>query len=124
MAAIIAKDLGKDVAIIEATDRIGKKILTTGNGRCNISNSRISFPYDTYHSSNKDFYIDCLEQLGVEETRNLFLSIGLPIVELEKGKVISSFSSGFICGRSSKISYRRKRNSFIHKLQSKNYPQE
>ena len=59
MAAIIAKDLGKDVAIIEATDRIGKKILTTGNGRCNISNSRISFPYDTYHSSNKDFYIDC-----------------------------------------------------------------
>ena len=87
MAAIIAKDLGKDVAIIEATDRIGKKILTTGNGRCNISNSRISFPYDTYHSSNKDFYIDCLEQLGVEETRNLFLSIGLPIVELEKGKL-------------------------------------
>ena len=87
MAAIIAKDLGKDVAIIEATDRIGKKILTTGNGRCNISNSRISFPYDTYHSSNKDFYIDSLEQLGVEETRNLFLSIGLPIVELEKGKL-------------------------------------
>ena len=87
MAAIIAKDLGKDVAIIEATDRIGKKILTTGNGRCNISNSKISFPYDTYHSSNKDFYIDCLDQLSVEETRNLFLSIGLPIVELEKGKL-------------------------------------
>ena len=87
MAAIIAKDLGKDVAIIEATDRIGKKILTTGNGRCNISNSTISFPYDTYHSSNKDFYIDCLDQLSVEETRNLFLSIGLPIVELEKGKL-------------------------------------
>ena len=60
MAAIIAKDLGKDVAIIEATDRIGKKILTTGNGRCNISNSRISFPYDTYHSSNKDFYLSLI----------------------------------------------------------------
>ena len=30
MAALVAKDLGKDVAIIEGTDRIGKKILTTG----------------------------------------------------------------------------------------------
>ena len=50
MAAIIAKDLGKDVAIIEATDRIGKKILTTGNGRCNISNS-IYFFLCTLHES-------------------------------------------------------------------------
>ena len=41
MAALVAKDLGKDVAIIEGTDRIGKKILTTGNGRCNISNINI-----------------------------------------------------------------------------------
>ena len=41
MAAIIAKDLGMDVAIVESTDRIAKKILTTGNGRCNISNNNI-----------------------------------------------------------------------------------
>ena len=46
-AAIIAKDFGIDVAIVEGTDRIGKKILTTGNGRCNISNNRISYPYKT-----------------------------------------------------------------------------
>lgn len=90
MAAIIAKDLGKDVAIIEGTDRIGKKILTTGNGRCNISNSKISFPYNTYHSSNKDFYIDCLNQLGVDDAKNLFLSLGLPITELENGKLYPS----------------------------------
>ena len=38
MAAVTAKDFGIDVAILEATDRIGKKILATGNGRCNISN--------------------------------------------------------------------------------------
>ena len=38
IAAITAKNSGKNVAIIEATDRIGKKILTTGNGRCNITN--------------------------------------------------------------------------------------
>lgn len=42
MAAIIAKDFGLDVAIIESNDRIGKKILVTGNGRCNITNKNIS----------------------------------------------------------------------------------
>ncbi|MDD6795400.1 MAG: NAD(P)/FAD-dependent oxidoreductase [Clostridiaceae bacterium] len=87
MAAIVAKDLGKDVAIIEGTDRIGKKILTTGNGRCNISNSTISLPFNTYHSSNEGFYTKCLDKYSVDYTKNLFLSLGLPIVELEKGKL-------------------------------------
>ncbi|NRX46112.1 NAD(P)/FAD-dependent oxidoreductase [Clostridium beijerinckii] len=41
MAAIIAKDFGLDVAIIESNDRIGKKILVTGNGRCIILLIRI-----------------------------------------------------------------------------------
>lgn len=45
IAAITAKDLGMDVAIVEGTDRIGKKLLTTGNGRCNISNSSIKPPF-------------------------------------------------------------------------------
>ena len=87
-AATIAKDLGKDVAIIEGTDRIGKKILTTGNGRCNISNSTIAFPYKTYHStSDNNFFTTCLNNFSVEDSKNFFLSLGLPIVELEKGKL-------------------------------------
>ena len=87
MAAIIAKDLGKDVAIVEGTDRIGKKILTTGNGRCNISNSNISFPYKCYQSENKNFFNYCLDKFNIEDTKNFFLSLGLPFVELEKGKL-------------------------------------
>lgn len=86
MAAITAKDLGKDIAIIEGTDRIGKKILATGNGRCNISNGRIAYPYNTYHSENEKFYTNCLNNLNIEDTRSLFLSLGLPITELERGK--------------------------------------
>ena len=87
MAAILAKDFGIDVAIVEGTDRVGKKILTTGNGRCNISNSSISYPFENYHSSNKDFFIDALNSFSIEDTRNFFLSIGLPIVELENNKL-------------------------------------
>ena len=87
MTAIVAKDLGKDVAIIEGTDRIGKKILTTGNGRCNISNATIAYPFNTYHSNNTGFYTECLNKFCTEETKNFFLSLGLPLTELERGKL-------------------------------------
>lgn len=86
-AAIVAKDLGMDVAIVEGTDRIGKKILATGNGRCNITNNKISYPYTAFHSENNDFFIDTLNNFTVEDTKNLFLSLGLPITELENGKM-------------------------------------
>lgn len=87
MAAIVAKDKGKDVAIIESTDRIGKKILTTGNGRCNISNINIKEPFNCYTSENPHFFDECLKSFSVEETKNFFLYLGLPIIELEKGKL-------------------------------------
>ena len=38
MAAVTARDLGIDTAILEGNDRIGKKISMTGDGRCNITN--------------------------------------------------------------------------------------
>lgn len=86
-AAITAKDFGIDVAIIESTDRIGKKILTTGNGRCNISNNTISYPFSSYHSENTGFFSNVLSAINVDDTKDFFLSLGLPIVELQNGKM-------------------------------------
>lgn len=37
MAAITAAKEGMDVTIAEHMDRVGKKILSTGNGRCNLT---------------------------------------------------------------------------------------
>lgn len=87
IAAIAAKDFGLDVAILEATDRIGKKILATGNGRCNISNKTISFPFLSYHSENTGFFTKTLSSFGVNNTEEFFLSLGLPLVELQNGKM-------------------------------------
>jgi predicted Rossmann fold flavoprotein len=84
LAAIIAKDIGIDVAILEGTDRIGKKILTTGNGRCNITNENMS--QDKYHSDNNCFYNSALDSFNYIDTINFFQSIGLPIFNLEEGK--------------------------------------
>lgn len=86
MAAVAAKDFGLDVAIIEATDRVGRKILMTGNGRCNITNSTIAYPFDTFHSENHKFYQDVLANFSVEDTKSFFLNLGLPMVELKQGK--------------------------------------
>lgn len=87
MAAIVAKDFGMDVAIIEGNDRIGKKILVTGNGRCNITNSNITFPYNNFHSENYDFFQETLNSFTIEDTKSMFLSLGLPLTELEDGKM-------------------------------------
>ncbi|MBN1527278.1 MAG: NAD(P)/FAD-dependent oxidoreductase [Candidatus Omnitrophica bacterium] len=45
MAAIRAAQLGKRVILIERNDAIGRKLLLTGKGRCNITNSA---PLDTF----------------------------------------------------------------------------
>ena len=86
MAAVAARDFGLDVAIVEGTDRVGKKILMTGNGRCNITNSTIAYPFDTYHSENDKFYQNVLSNFSVEDTKAFFLNLGLPMIELQKGK--------------------------------------
>ena len=49
MAAIAAARQGANVIIYEAADRVGKKLLRTGNGRCNYANERI-LPLKDYHN--------------------------------------------------------------------------
>ena len=41
MAAITAAENGANVTIYERNDRVGKKILATGNGKCNFSNTHM-----------------------------------------------------------------------------------
>lgn len=84
-SALIAKDSGLDVAIIEGTDRIGKKILTTGNGRCNISNATIN--NNRYHSENPYFFQQTLDSFNLVRTIDFFACLGIPLVTLEGGKM-------------------------------------
>lgn len=85
MTAITSKDRGLQVAILEGSNRIAKKILTTGNGRCNITNKYSNI--ENFHSLNNNFPKDVLNNFTVNDTLNFFKSIGLPLVELEEGKM-------------------------------------
>lgn len=75
MAAITAAREGVDVTILEHNDRIGKKILSTGNGRCNFTNVNQSSKY--YRSDNKGFAWRAVERFPVEDTVKFFEELGI-----------------------------------------------
>lgn len=92
MAAITAKRNGGQVTILERNDRIGKKILATGNGRCNYTN--INLNINNYHGGNPKFAYSALSSFDIYQTMDFFERLGLtPAVE-ESGKVFPlSFQS-------------------------------
>ena len=66
MAAAAAASKGARVALLEHKDDIGKKILATGNGRCNFSN--LARPDDAYRGEHPEFVEDALREFSVENT--------------------------------------------------------
>ena len=63
------------IAIIEKNQRVGKKLLATGNGRCNLTN--IYADKSNYHGSFADFIEDVLNICPPQKVLELFLSMGL-----------------------------------------------
>ena len=51
-AALSAAEAGGRVTILEGQSRPAKKLLVTGNGRCNLGNTRIAPEY--YHTARPD----------------------------------------------------------------------
>ncbi len=77
MAAITAAKHGAEVMILEHKDRIGKKILMTGNGKCNLSN--LSFSIENYYSDSPAFIPTIFEQFNERDTCTFFEELGLCI---------------------------------------------
>lgn len=84
-AAIAASYKGADVTILEKNARIGKKILATGNGRCNLTNIYLSTA--NYHGQNPDFARGALGKFSVEKTIEFFERLGVAHKVEEGGKV-------------------------------------
>lgn len=79
-AAICAKRAGADVLLVEHTDRIGKKLLATGNGKCNLTNLTIQ-PGD-YRGNHPSFVTPVLESFSQKETLAFFEELGLVYKEM------------------------------------------
>ena len=87
MASITAKRLNKNlhIDIFDANKSIGKKILASGNGRCNISNTNISSK--NYIGENPDFTSFALKEFDFKAFEKFCKTIGLLLDVKESGKV-------------------------------------
>lgn len=73
--AIEAARCGFAVTILEHTDRIGKKILMTGNGKCNFTNRLMN--EEQYYTDEIPFLRKVLAQFGTDELLAFFDSLHL-----------------------------------------------
>ena len=85
MAAISARRQGAEVTILEQNPRIGKKILATGNGRCNFTN--IYTDVSCYHGINPKFAYTALANFDSEAAIDFFEGLGIAHKVEENGKV-------------------------------------
>lgn len=84
VAAIAAAREGASVCLIERNDRVGRKILSTGNGRCNLANRRLELGH--FHGSNVGFAGIVLHVVGLGRVLEFFSGLGLDIAE-EEGRL-------------------------------------
>lgn len=75
VAAIIAARNGAKVTILEQQNEYGKKILATGNGRCNYTNMDISPAY--FYSENMSFVEEFISEFSTESVLEFFHTIGI-----------------------------------------------
>ena len=74
-AAIGAAKEGAAVTILEHTTTIGKKLLATGNGRCNFTNTMMTA--DCYFGENPPFLAEYLTRFSTQDCLDFFAGLGL-----------------------------------------------
>ena len=85
-AALAASEIsGNTVILFERQARVGKKLLATGNGRCNLSN--LNTAPNHYHGEDPQFAARALQGFDVAHTLAWFEGLGLLTVTEESGRV-------------------------------------
>ena len=86
MAALTAAGSpGRHVIVLERQQRVGRKLLATGNGRCNLTNTGAA--PGNYHGELPEFARSVLERFTPQDTLDFFHSLGLITVTEYGGRV-------------------------------------
>ena len=86
MAAIKASETGAKVILLEKNDNLGKKLLLTGKGRCNITHAQFNNKkFVKAFGKNGDFLMSGFSLFGPKETINFFEEKGLKL-KTERGE--------------------------------------
>ena len=78
-AAIAAARKGASVTVLEHTPKAGKKLLATGNGKCNLTN--LAMPDNAYRGGKPEFIKKVLDQISVEYTMDFFRDLGVVLTD-------------------------------------------
>lgn len=81
----LAEKPSLNVAILEKLPRVGKKILATGNGRCNLLNTDRSL--ERFHGENVKFAMSALSRMSSEKMLDFFGNLGILTREEDGGKI-------------------------------------
>lgn len=86
MAALSAAESQDcEITLIERQGRVGRKLMATGNGRCNLTN--LHTDETRYHGDHPDFVRRALGSFDVDKTLAFFHRLGLYTVVEPDGKV-------------------------------------
>ena len=90
IASIFAAKEGAAVTLLEKNEKPAKKLLMTGNGRCNFTNEYQKLEcYHSYHEKESQFIREVFEQFSMEEGLNALRSV-LPVHTIPPPLHISS----------------------------------
>ncbi len=81
----------KTVTVLEKASRVGKKLLATGNGTCNLSN--IHANVSRYHGQNASFAAFALEAFSPNDVRDFFASVGVKTEVRPNGRIYPECAS-------------------------------
>jgi predicted Rossmann fold flavoprotein len=84
-AIVAGRNKAKNVLIIEKNSALGKKILVTGNGRCNLTNSNLS--PDKYYGENNQCLHNIFSHFSFDNTMSFFEETGVKLKIEKDGRV-------------------------------------
>ncbi|MBO0453431.1 NAD(P)/FAD-dependent oxidoreductase [Candidatus Enterococcus murrayae] len=87
MAAITAAMNGAQVALFEKNKRLGKKLLMTGGGRCNVTNNRPVDDLITHIPGNGRFLYSTFSQFDNQDVMTFFSERGVALKEEDHGRI-------------------------------------
>lgn len=87
MAAISAAEAGAKVAVVEKNKLLGRKLLVTGNGRCNVTNNRDKEEIITHIPGNGRFLYSAFYQYDNYDIMKFFRSNGIALKEEDHGRM-------------------------------------
>jgi len=85
VCAIVCAKVGLKVDIYEKNDKCAKKILVSGNGKCNITNKNLS--KEAYFGDDLEVVEEVLKRFDYKSQEKFFKSLGILFEDLDDGRV-------------------------------------